>query len=131
MNAKFHSFMMNVKYAMPQKGVISLWYKYKYQVERCRLDFQYSIMIFDIYDFFMIFAIFVRLLWFFICALIRGRPISHVNMKSIGQVYIDFWCLQFFYNFSQIFIRLLWFFTCELIRGRSICCVKMKSIRQV
>ena len=39
------------------------------------------------YNFFMIFVNFVGLLWFFICALIRGRPISHVNMKSIRQVY--------------------------------------------
>ena len=40
MNAKFHSSMMNIKYAMSQKGVISSGYKYKYLVEWCRLDFQ-------------------------------------------------------------------------------------------
>ena len=39
-----------------------------------------------IYDFFTIFAIFVRLLQFFICALIRGRHINHANMKLVGQV---------------------------------------------
>ena len=46
-------------------------------------------MIFDVYDFFYNFLqfvmIFVGLLWFLTCDLIRDRSISHVKIKSIKQ----------------------------------------------